>query len=147
MASRNDVRLMLRAIPNIRSESASPSFSSPRTIIEPISSVTGERRRRLASTLRIADCTTFDLPVLVCRMIAFVPCSFLPPIGRFPLPAKSKSLTRRDGGRSEEHTSELQSLMRNSYDVFCLKKNNNHTQEHKPGYKEHTTKTIKKQSK
>src|SRR3546814_6102511 len=27
-------------------------------------------------------------------------------------------------GRSEEHTSELQSLMRNSYAVFCLKKNN-----------------------
>src|SRR3546814_9801285 len=26
------------------------------------------------------------------------------------------------GGRSEEHTSELQSLMRNTYDVFCLKK-------------------------
>src|SRR3546814_10178064 len=26
------------------------------------------------------------------------------------------------GGRSEEHTSELQSLMRISYDVFCLKK-------------------------
>src|SRR3546814_4848937 len=25
------------------------------------------------------------------------------------------------GGRSEEHTSELQSLMRNSYAVFCLK--------------------------
>src|SRR3546814_3531754 len=29
-----------------------------------------------------------------------------------------------DGLRSEEHTSELQSLMRNSYAVFCLKKNN-----------------------
>src|SRR3546814_8147070 len=27
-----------------------------------------------------------------------------------------------DAVRSEEHTSELQSLMRNSYDVFCLKK-------------------------
>src|SRR3546814_3399444 len=26
------------------------------------------------------------------------------------------------GARSEEHTSELQSLMRNSYAVFCLKK-------------------------
>src|SRR3546814_1534312 len=26
--------------------------------------------------------------------------------------------------RSEEHTSELQSLMRSSYDVFCLKKKN-----------------------
>src|SRR3546814_2435590 len=30
---------------------------------------------------------------------------------------------RRVGRRSEEHTSELQSLMRNSYAVFCLKKN------------------------
>src|SRR3546814_5509923 len=30
--------------------------------------------------------------------------------------------------RSEEHTSELQSLMRISYAVFCLKKNNYHTQ-------------------
>src|SRR3546814_9320880 len=30
--------------------------------------------------------------------------------------------------RSEEHTSELQSLMRNSYAVFCLKKPHNHTQ-------------------
>src|SRR3546814_9486951 len=28
--------------------------------------------------------------------------------------------------RSEEHTSELQSLMRISYAVFCLKKNNNY---------------------
>src|SRR3546814_9032324 len=32
-------------------------------------------------------------------------------------------------GRSEEHTSELQSLMRNSYAVFCLKKKNT---THKP---------------
>src|SRR3546814_1922052 len=30
----------------------------------------------------------------------------------------------RDRGRSEEHTSELQSLMRISYAVFCLKKKN-----------------------
>src|SRR3546814_1253860 len=29
--------------------------------------------------------------------------------------------------RSEEHTSELQSLMRNSYAVFCLKKNKKKT--------------------
>src|SRR3546814_6493692 len=29
--------------------------------------------------------------------------------------------------RSEEHTSELQSLMRNSYAVFCLKNNNKTT--------------------
>src|SRR3546814_8624390 len=30
-----------------------------------------------------------------------------------------------DGGRSEEHTSELQSLMRISYAVFCLTKKKN----------------------
>src|SRR3546814_8051414 len=32
---------------------------------------------------------------------------------------------REVAGRSEEHTSELQSLMRISYAVFCLKKKNN----------------------
>src|SRR3546814_9665804 len=31
----------------------------------------------------------------------------------------------RRKGRSEEHTSELQSLMRNSYAAFCLKKTKN----------------------
>src|SRR3546814_4449204 len=39
-----------------------------------------------------------------------------------------------DHGRSEEHTSELQSLMRISYAVFCLKKkkkNNINTRKHK----------------
>src|SRR3546814_1531451 len=30
--------------------------------------------------------------------------------------------------RSEEHTSELQSLMRNSYAVFCFKKKKTHTE-------------------
>src|SRR3546814_6600636 len=35
---------------------------------------------------------------------------------------------RQPGSRSEEHTSELQSLMRISYAVFCLKKKNNKKQ-------------------
>src|SRR3546814_6891094 len=34
------------------------------------------------------------------------------------------------GPRSEEHTSELQSLMRSSYAVFCLKKKTNHNKTH-----------------
>src|SRR3546814_7251290 len=33
-----------------------------------------------------------------------------------------RGLARQRSGRSEEHTSELQSLMRISYAVFCLKK-------------------------
>src|SRR3546814_5503778 len=39
-----------------------------------------------------------------------------------------KNVTGYDLPRSEEHTSELQSLMRISYAVFCLKKNNTHSQ-------------------
>src|SRR3546814_6660644 len=41
-------------------------------------------------------------------------------VGAWPTPATSTSRAR--GSRSEEHTSELQSLMRTSYAVFCLKK-------------------------
>src|SRR3546814_8511581 len=35
-----------------------------------------------------------------------------------------------DAVKSEEHTSELQSLMRTSYAVFCLKKKTTHTVQH-----------------
>src|SRR3546814_10772651 len=37
-------------------------------------------------------------------------------------PSASACCPASSSGRSEEHTSELQSLMRNSYAVFCLKK-------------------------
>src|SRR3546814_968455 len=42
-------------------------------------------------------------------------------IGRSRRPIKASTLAM-DRSRSEEHTSELQSLMRISYAVFCLKK-------------------------
>src|SRR3546814_1428334 len=44
------------------------------------------------------------------------------PQGRIARPDEIASMV----ARSEEHTSELQSLMRISYAVFCLKKKNNH---------------------
>src|SRR3546814_5739985 len=48
-------------------------------------------------------------------------------------PARPDGLARQEGdprraARSEEHTSELQSLMRISYAVFCLKKKKIHRQ-------------------
>src|SRR3546814_8232880 len=46
---------------------------------------------------------------------------------KFQKCASSYSITR-----SEEHTSELQSLMRISYAVFCLKKKNNTNHNQKP---------------
>src|SRR3546814_10761711 len=54
-----------------------------------------------------------------------------------PIPRQSRHCLRRSGvfiwtylraRRSEEHTSELQSLMRISYAVFCLKKKKKTTQ-------------------
>src|SRR3546814_11780519 len=41
-----------------------------------------------------------------------------------PLMAQAGFVQIQPVPRSEEHTSELQSLMRNSYAVFCLKKKN-----------------------
>src|SRR3546814_2907712 len=45
-------------------------------------------------------------------------------IGKMGIPEMRK---RGYSARSEEHTSELQSLMRISYAVFCLKKKTNNT--------------------
>src|SRR3546814_2899614 len=45
---------------------------------------------------------------------------------QFEPAAECKTIDNRNPGlRSEEHTSELQSLMRISYSVFCLKKKKN----------------------
>src|SRR3546814_6227901 len=45
--------------------------------------------------------------------------------GMLDLTVQKRGLGRYDdGGRSEEHTSALQSLMRNSYAHFCLKTKN-----------------------
>src|SRR3546814_7523774 len=54
---------------------------------------------------------------------------------KYPLPLSREAPVavvdvRRLGRRSEEHTSELQSLMRISYAVFCLKKKITHKIQH-----------------
>src|SRR3546814_2865495 len=46
---------------------------------------------------------------------------------------------KRRSSRSEEHTSELQSLMRISYAVFCLKKKKNETHQKKRKYNKQQT--------
>src|SRR3546814_5789738 len=49
----------------------------------------------------------------------------------------------RTGTRSEEHTSELQSLMRISYAVFCLKKKKNHKHTHQYTKTKNTSQIIR----
>src|SRR3546814_5676859 len=51
----------------------------------------------------------------------------LAPAGLDPVPSGPATSDRR----SEEHTSELQSLMRIPYAVFCLKKKKTHTVRHR----------------
>src|SRR3546814_4668024 len=59
--------------------------------------------------------------------------SHCPSTGSFSMNAVTRNATRttpqvyQSPARSEEHTSELQSLMRISYAVFCLKKKKEHT--------------------
>src|SRR3546814_5311636 len=50
--------------------------------------------------------------------------TFLVPTMIYALTARQKTRRVNVSSRSEEHTSELQSLMRISYAVFCLKKKN-----------------------
>src|SRR3546814_3350199 len=59
----------------------------------------------------------------------------------WPNRASTRSKSTTGATRSEEHTSELQSLMRISYAVFCLKKKNKKTKQ----TKDKKNKTNKKQ--
>src|SRR3546814_1312864 len=53
------------------------------------------------------------------------PQATTPPASIAPLTVHPPKISQRLADRSEEHTSELQSLMRISYAVFCLKKKMN----------------------
>src|SRR3546814_8349840 len=62
---------------------------------------------------------------LRCEQLAPVCAIHLGPRWPTPIAAAHKPAISTRGQRSEEHTSELQSLMSISYDVFCLKKKKN----------------------
>src|SRR3546814_10752669 len=67
---------------------------------------------------------------------------YVPPTDRYaPAPA------RRAQARSEEHTSELQSLMRSSYAVFCLNKKKNHKSQRQNTMHQWTTRSASRAQK
>src|SRR3546814_8479686 len=87
---------------------------------------------RSSSTRFRAGCGLEGPQLPLRSMRSQVDCAALPDLRRamwplrpclrpWPCPSRSSEL------RSEEHTSELQSLMRISYAVFCLKKKHNDT--------------------
>src|SRR3546814_7166936 len=98
--------------------------------------ITSVRSSRSRSSTR-----ALALPVQFCQLpspvtrnsIACFKPSILPvnpPLGaNIPASRSKRSRSGSASRRSEEHTSELQSLMRLSYAVFCLKKTKNKRQE------------------
>src|SRR3546814_4912149 len=73
------------------------------------------------------DWETPQLSSAIFRLVANPTWTVPKSIERSEMAAKGANYLRR---RSEEHTSELQSLMRISYAVFCLKKKtNNHNKQ------------------
>src|SRR3546814_3371222 len=58
----------------------------------------------------------------ICRPGISCPAMRAGPVTRWTGDGRTGESARRKPARSEEHTSELQSLMRISYAVFCLKK-------------------------
>src|SRR3546814_7609244 len=91
--------------------------------------------------MRLRGCGLLQPPVHPARgaHAGELPAALRPPARRAGQPAISLRLAlagaaeaapARSAPRSEEHTSELQSLMRISYAVFCLKKKKNATTAH-----------------
>src|SRR3546814_5327627 len=78
-----------------------------------MSSIAIARRKTVWSLFTARSATTITRAACACRPNRY---------SIFNWPAKR---------RSEEHTSELQSLMRISYAVFCLKKKKQHTKKKK----------------
>src|SRR3546814_10448656 len=84
-----------------------------------VSSRISERLSRNAGSLRSLACRRRE-----CGSFTEISCS----VRRSTIwRARSGSVDHPSKKRSEEHTSELQSLMRISYAVFCLKKKNKKT--------------------
>src|SRR3546814_8750167 len=86
-----------------------------------------------AGSLRLRTKSNAVLPLLPSARptLATVSTGWPPPAHTFGAEALLRGFGVPDVKRSEEHTSELQSLMRLSYAVFCLKKKKTTQQQHR----------------
>src|SRR3546814_8466390 len=91
-----------------RFRSRTPCGRRSRGSWEKGSSIVVRRRRRMAALIRLPTGTSIAVTALT--------------VGRY----SARTISIGHSVRSEEHTAELQSLMLNSYAVFCLKKKKEH---------------------
>src|SRR3546814_10688815 len=88
------------------------------------------QRRRIVEAFRMGDAAPSSHPVDLAGMDGLLDAQTVamrdPALEQVADGGESDVGMRPDIRRSEEHTSELQSLMRISYAVFCLKKKKTH---------------------
>src|SRR3546814_2446018 len=113
-----DLHVLTHSFPTRRSSDLPPPIATVQSADKALA------RAAAASTVATGTCMTAWVKV---------PTAFAPSLeassSAEPLCSGVDSTSARR--RSEEHTSEPQSLMRISYAVFCLKKKNKHTRERK----------------
>src|SRR3546814_2805683 len=116
--------------PIVAAKAENPAYSAPTPIAPSIRSISFHLAIRSERVkLPTFNCPAFQ-PVARCAMVT---SSLSPERAETIVPqprcaAASSAAFASVTVRSEEHTSELQSLMRHSYSVFCLKtKNTQHT--------------------
>src|SRR3546814_10562400 len=81
--------------------------------------------------IAIGFAVSFVVALVVIRaFVAYVSRRGFAPFAWYRIVLGAAALAWLSARRSEEHTSELQSLMRISYAVFCLKKKKNSTHKH-----------------
>src|SRR3546814_11725604 len=90
-----------------------PMQKTNRPTINDVARVAGVAKKTVSRVINRSPLLSGDTRERVEQVIA--------DLGYIPNP-QARALALRRNYRSEEHTSELQSLMRNSYAVFCLKK-------------------------
>src|SRR3546814_3523730 len=99
---------------------------SPGLIATPLAAALHEDNRIMGEYARLVPMARAGRAEEIAAAMAFLASADASYITGFNLVVDG-GLTAATGQRSEEHTSELQSLMRISYAVFCLKKKNNNT--------------------
>src|SRR3546814_1748120 len=112
-------------------------FDRPRLIVPAtaVSDILGKKAARAAPILALAARSRLSASAMSGRRNNIVEsrfpgnCAIVEPFGDSPVGNSSAGTVAPTSKlrRSEEHTSELQSLMRSSYAVFCLKKNKHKT--------------------
>src|SRR3546814_6799763 len=94
---------------------------------EGLDNVFARHERHAEATRRAVRAWGLEIQCLEPREYSPVLTGVVMPEGHDADAVRKVILEKFDMSRSEEHTSELQSLMRLSYAVFCLQKKNNKT--------------------